>query len=67
MRNDHVFYGHIGGRHPTAEEVDYHVHAARRLRSEAVHALLARAGKWLAGVFRRRRPAVAAAAKLQHC
>lgn len=62
MRKDHVFYGNIGGRHPTDDEMEFHLRAARRLRSEAVHALLARAGEWLAGIFRRR-PAV----KLQHC
>jgi hypothetical protein len=62
MRNDHVFYGHIGGRYPTAEEIEYHVHAARRLRSEAISELLRDAFGRLASVFRRR-----PAAKLQTC
>ncbi len=61
MRNDHVFYGHIGGRYPTREEIEYHVHEAHRLRSEAVHELLRDALRRLARVFRR------AAPKLQHC
>jgi hypothetical protein len=61
MRNDHVFYGHIGGRHPTAEEVDYHVHAARRLRAEALQDLLRNAWRSIASLFRRETP------KLQHC
>jgi hypothetical protein len=62
MRNDHVFYGHIGGRHPTADEIDYHVRAARRLRAEALHGLLDHIFARLAGLFRRR-----PAAKLQTC
>ena len=62
MRNDHVFYGHIGGRYPTADEIDYHVHAARRLRSEALHELLHNAFARLARLFRRR-----SAARLQTC
>jgi len=62
MRNDHVFYGHIGGRYPTADELDYHVHAAHRLRAEAVHGLLHDVFARLAGLFRRR-----PAAKPQTC
>jgi hypothetical protein len=62
MRNDHVFYGDIGGRYPTADEIDYHVHAAHRLRAEAVHELLGDAFRRLADLFRRR-----PAAKLQTC
>ena len=62
MRNDHVFYGHIGGRYPTAEAIEHHVHAARRLRAEALHELLHGVFARLAGLFRRR-----PAAKLQTC
>lgn len=62
MRNDHVFYGHVGGRYPTAEEVDYHVHAAHRLRAEALGELLHDIFARVAGLFRRR-----PAAKLQTC
>lgn len=61
MRNDHVFYGHIGGRYPTADEIEHYVHAAHRLRAEAVHDLLGDAFRRLAGLFRRPTP------KLQHC
>ena len=62
MRNDHVFYGHIGGRYPAPDEVEYHVHAAHRLRAEAIHGLLHDAFRRLAALFRRR-----PAAKLQTC
>ena len=62
MRNDHVFYGHVGGRYPTADEIEYHVHAAHRLRAEALRELLRDVFARLAGVFRRR-----PAAKLQTC
>jgi hypothetical protein len=61
MRNDHVFYGHIGGRYPTADEIEHHLHAAHRLRAEAVHELLRDAFRRLVSVFRRPAP------KLQHC
>lgn len=61
MRNDHVFYGHIGGRYPTADEIEHHLHAAHRLRSEALHELLRDAFHRLASAFRR------PAAKLQQC
>ncbi|HTO50491.1 MAG TPA: hypothetical protein VML91_22845 [Burkholderiales bacterium] len=60
MRDDHVFYGHTGGRHPTADEIEYHVHAAHRLRAEALHELLHDVLGRLAGLLRRR-----PAAKLQ--
>ena len=59
MRNDHVFYGHIGGRYPTADELEHHLHAAHRLRAEAVHELLRDAFRRLVSVF--------PAPKLQHC
>jgi len=62
MRNDHVFYGSVGGRYPTADEIDYHVRAARRLRAEAVNGLLHGLFARLAGLFRRR-----PAPKLQPC
>ena len=61
MRNDHVFYGHIGGRYPTADEIEHHLHAAHRLRAEALHELLRDAFHRLASVFRRQAP------KLRHC
>jgi len=61
MRNDHVFYGHIGSRYPTAEEIEHHLHAARRLRSDALHELLRNAWRSIASLFRREAP------KLQHC
>ena len=61
MRNDHVFYGHIGGRYPTADEIEHHLHAAHRLRAEALHELLRDAFHRLASAFRRPAP------KLQHC
>lgn len=61
MRNDHVFYGHVGGRYPTHEEIEVHLHEAHRLRSEAVHGLLREAFQRLASVFRRQAP------KLQRC
>ena len=62
MRNDHVFYGHIGGRYPTADEIEHHLHAAHRLRAEALHELLHGVFARLAGLFRRR-----PAGKLQTC
>jgi hypothetical protein len=62
MRIDHVFYGHIGGLDPTAEAIERHIRAARRLRSEAVHELLREGFRRLTRLFRRRR-----AAKLQTC
>jgi hypothetical protein len=62
MRNDHVFYGHVGGRYPTPEELDDAMRAARRLRSEAAHALFQEAREWLRSLFRRR-----PATKLQPC
>ena len=62
MRTDHVFYGYVGGRYPTAEVVDYHVHAAHRLRAEAVHGLLRVAFRRLVDLFRRRPQT-----KLQSC
>ena len=37
MRNDHVFYGLIGGEHPTPEEIARHMARAHRMRSETVH------------------------------
>jgi hypothetical protein len=68
MRNDHVFYGHIGGRYPTADEIEHHLHAAHRLRAEAVHELLDGVSRRVADGLRRlanafRRPT----AKLEHC
>ena len=62
MRNDHVFYGQIGGRYPTTDEIVYHVDAARRLRAEAVHGLLHGAFRRLAELIRRRPQA-----KLETC
>jgi hypothetical protein len=62
MRNDHVFYGHIGGRYPTPEELEHAMRAAHRLRSEAAHELFLAAREWARGLFRRR-----PAAKLQTC
>jgi hypothetical protein len=66
MRNDHVFYGLVGGRHPTPEELEHHMREAHKLRARAFGELTRSAGEWLAGVFRRR-PARPAQAKLQHC
>jgi hypothetical protein len=62
MRTDHVFYGHIGGRYPTAEQIEYHRQAAHRLRAEALHEFLHGAFARLAGLFRRR-----PAPRLQSC
>lgn len=62
MRNDHVFYGHIGGRYPTEAEIEHSMREAHRLRAEAAHALLRELVRWVGAAFRRRR-----AAKLQHC
>jgi hypothetical protein len=62
MRIDHVFYGNVGGRYPTPEELDDAMRAARRLRAEAAHQLLRGALEWLRGALRRR-----PAAKLQTC
>jgi hypothetical protein len=62
MRNDHVFYGHIGGRYPTPEELEVAMRAAHRMRSEAAHDLMRGALERLRGLFRRR-----PAAKLQTC
>ena len=57
MRNDHVFYGNVGGRYPT-----------RALRSEALHHGLRRAREWLVAAFRRRVvPGGTRPAKVQHC
>jgi hypothetical protein len=62
MRNDHVFYGHIGGRYPTADEIEVSMREARRLRSEAAYLLWRDLRERLAGLVRRR-----PAAKLQAC
>lgn len=66
MRRDHVFYGHLGGRDPTPEEIERHIRAAHRLRAEALHELLRGARERLLRVFRRS-PATAVASKLQRC
>jgi hypothetical protein len=62
MRNDHVFYGHVGGRYPTADEIEASMREARRLRAEAAYLLLQDARERLASLFRRGR-----APKLQTC
>jgi len=62
MRNDHVFYGHIGGRYPTAEEIEHSMREAHRLRAETAHSLLRDFVRWVGAAFRRR-----PAPKLQHC
>ena len=54
MRNDHVFYGHVGGRHPTPEEVEQHMLEARRLRAVALHDVLRERFRRLAALFHRR-------------
>jgi hypothetical protein len=45
-----------GFQHPTPEEVERHMHEARRLRSETVHELLKSAGASLADAVRTRTP-----------
>ena len=68
MRNDHVFYGNVGGRYPTHDEIEHHLQAARALRSEALHHGLRRAREWLVAAFRRRVvPGGTRPAKVQHC
>jgi hypothetical protein len=52
MRNDHVFYGFIGGEHPTPEEIARHMARAHRMRSETVHEYLSRAAAWIRGALR---------------
>jgi hypothetical protein len=54
MRNDHVFYGLVGGRYPTAEELEASMRAAHRMRSETAYLLWREARERLAGLFRRR-------------
>ena len=53
MRNDHVFYGHIGGRYPTAEELEHHMREAHRLRAVAFGELARAAREQLVRLFRR--------------
>lgn len=62
MRTDHVFYGHIGGRHPTPDVVEHAMREARRLRAVALHDLLRERFRRIAVLFGRR-----PAAKLQTC
>jgi hypothetical protein len=62
MRNDHVFYGFVGGAHPTPETVEDAMRRARRLRSEALHELFHAAGERVKVLFRRR-----PARRLQPC
>ena len=62
MRNDHVFYGHIGGAYPAPETVEDAMRRARRLRSDALHDLLHAAGERVKALFRRR-----PARRLQPC
>lgn len=45
-----------GFQHPTPEQVERHMQAARRLRSETVHELLRSAGAALAQAVRERMP-----------
>jgi hypothetical protein len=62
MRNDHVFYGLVGGRHPTPDELEFHMREAHRLRAQAFGDLFRAAGERVKALFRRR-----PAAKLQPC
>jgi hypothetical protein len=41
---------------PTPERIEWHMQEARRMRSEAVHALLESAATWIAVAFRARTP-----------
>lgn len=52
MRNDHAFYGRAGTELPTPEELASAMARAHRMRSEAVHAYLARLAAWLRGALR---------------
>jgi hypothetical protein len=69
MRNDHVFYGHIGGAYPAPETLEDAMRRARRLRSEALHDLLGDAASGIRSAVRRMREALRRrpAAKLQTC
>jgi hypothetical protein len=62
MRNDHVYYGLVGGRYPTFEEIEASMSAARRMRSEMAYLLWRELRERVAGLLRRR-----PAAKLQTC
>jgi hypothetical protein len=53
MRVDHASsHGFSGGAYPSSDEIARHMARARRMRSEAVHGYLARAGAWFRGVLR---------------
>ena len=77
MRNDHVFYGHLGGRPIDYDALESNLREARRLRAIAIHDLLRDRYLWVAAALGRvasafgrrgRRPAAAGAApKLEHC
>jgi hypothetical protein len=62
MRSDHVFYGLVGGRYPTADELEASMRAAHRMRSEMAYVLWRGLRERVAGLLRRR-----PAAKLQTC
>jgi predicted ATPase len=62
MRNDHVFYGHIGRAHPTPDDIEHAMREARRLRAVALHDLLRERFRRVAALFHRR-----PAAKLRTC
>lgn len=53
MRNDHVFYDRLGDALPSHAEIERSMRRARRMRSEAVHQLLASAVAWIRGALRR--------------
>jgi hypothetical protein len=43
-------------QYPTPEQIERHMEAARRMRSETVHGLLKAAGTWFTGARRTRTP-----------
>jgi len=55
MRNDHVFYGHVGGHYPTPEVLEDAMRRARRLRAEAAHEIFTDLARRLGALFCRRR------------
>jgi hypothetical protein len=52
MRNDHVYQGRPKGEHPSPAELALYMARARRMRSEAVHEVLARAVAWIRDALR---------------
>jgi hypothetical protein len=53
MRKDHVFHYRPGDAMPSSEEIEQVMRRARRIRSEAVHALLAAAATWIRAALHR--------------